>query len=320
MRVLKYDPRPVGYDSVVNAMPEDDESTTVVDDAFEMGEWRAVAPEAPASPPRLVFIDGVQQYDARFSAEGEGWPIPGILATYAAGAICPAADEPLSELTVQRAAILARAARPSPIAIRLASTAFTYHPEPAAGDDPAALESKLNHLRAEIEASIARRFVGHGDAFVVVDGRLPPDVSGAVGLIKTPQRVPIAAESQVRVLRELRTGERSPVFIRQRSDRRYYSWFICLRTPGPHDVALSGLAMVEMDESASRDDVMRAATLTASLLPRYAPSAHRDPRSPQNLLPVGQLERELRRRMGQREFVARLIREAFAREEFSWTF
>ena len=75
-----------------------------------------------------------------------------------------------------------------------------------------------------------------------------------------------------------------------------------------------------MTETASRDEVTRVADLTASLLPRYAPKPHRDPRAPQNLLPVGQLERELRRRLGQREYVSRLIKESFAREEFAWTF
>jgi hypothetical protein len=132
--------------------------------------------------------------------------------------------------------------------------------------------------------------------------------------------VPVTSETQINVLCGLRRGERSPVFVRTRSDRRYYSWFVCLASPGRYDLAMSGLAMIEMDDSASRDEVTRVADLTASLLPRYAPKPHRDPRSPQNLLPVGQLERELRRRLGQREYVSRLIKESFAREEFAWTF
>jgi hypothetical protein len=56
------------------------------------------------------------------------------------------------------------------------------------------------------------------------------------------------------------------------------------------------------------------------VLPRYASAPHRDPRAPQNLLPVGQLERALRHRLGDRAYVARLIQEAFAREEFQWRF
>jgi hypothetical protein len=323
LRLLKLDPRPPAYDSVASATRDDDDATSMLDDTFEMADWRPVAPEerpGEAQPP-LAFVDGVQQYDARFSAEGDGWPIPGVLATYAAGAMCPGADDPLCHVAVQRAAILTRGARPAAIDVRTSQAAHRYHPESAAGDDPAALEAKLNQLRAEIEASIVRRLLDEGRyGLVVVDGRLPQQAAGAVGLIKTPQRVPITSDAQINVLRGLRRGERSPIFVRTRSDRRYYSWFVCLASPGRYDLAMSGLALIEMDDSASREEVTRAADLTACALPRFAPKPHRDPRAPQNLLPVGQLERELRRRMGQREYVARLIRESFAREEFEWTF
>jgi hypothetical protein len=121
-------------------------------------------------------------------------------------------------------------------------------------------------------------------------------------------------------LTALRCGQRSPVFIRMRSDRAYYSWFVCLADRRPHELALSNLALIEMDDEAPKQRALEVADLTASILPPYAPSAYRDPRAPQNLLPVGQLERELRRRLGQREYVSRLIKESFAREEFVWTF
>jgi hypothetical protein len=322
VRLLKLDPRPPAYDSVAAATKDDDDTTSMLDDAFEMTDWRPIEPaERPSEPaPRLAFVDGVQQYDARFAAEGEGWPIPGVLATYAAGAMCPGADEPLCHVAVQRAAILTKGAKPSPIDVRAGRMAFRYQPEAAAGDDPAALESKLNQLRAEIEASIVRRLLQEDFGLIVVDGRLPQHAAGAVGLIKTPQRVPVTSETQINVLRGLRRGERSPVFVRNRSERRYYSWFVCLASPGRYDLAMSGLALIEMDDSVTREQVLRAADITASALPRYAPKPHRDPRAPQNLLPVGQLERELRRRMGQREYVARLIRESFAREEFEWNY
>jgi hypothetical protein len=110
------------------------------------------------------------------------------------------------------------------------------------------------------------------------------------------------------------------VFVRERSDRRYYAWFVCLRSPGPRDVALSGLALIEMDSAATREEAVRTADLTTAVLPRYASSPHRDPRAPQNLLPVGQLERALRHRLGDRGYIARLIQEAFAKEEFAWRF
>ena len=49
---------------------------------------------------------------------------------------------------------------------------------------------------------------------------------------------------------------------------------------------------------------------TAAMLPRFASEPHIDPRAPQNLVPIGALERELRRRLGDKNFVFRALREA----------
>jgi hypothetical protein len=81
---------------------------------------------------------------------------------------------------------------------------------------------------------------------------------------------------------------------------------------------LSNLALIEMDDSASRARAIETADLTASMLPQYAPAAYRDPRSPQNLMPVGQLERELRHRLGDPELLRRLMLASFAKEAPTW--
>ena len=46
--------------------------------------------------------------------------------------------------------------------------------------------------------------------------------------------------------------------------------------------------------------------MTATL-PRYASESHKDPRAPQNLYPVGGLERELRRRLGDPDVLYRAL-------------
>jgi hypothetical protein len=48
------------------------------------------------------------------------------------------------------------------------------------------------------------------------------------------------------------------------------------------------------------------------LLPPLASSAHKDPRAPQNLVPIGGLERELRRRLGDQQLLYRSLRMAAA--------
>ena len=49
---------------------------------------------------------------------------------------------------------------------------------------------------------------------------------------------------------------------------------------------------------------------TAALLPLVASAPHLDPRAPQNLVPVGALERVLRHRMGDGGLVYRALRAA----------
>ncbi|MDP9238462.1 MAG: hypothetical protein M3P30_13895 [Chloroflexota bacterium] len=318
MRLLKLDPRPPAYDSVVEATL-DEEAAKVVDDAVEMATWRALAPERPATIPRIVFVDGVQQLEARVSAEGEGWPTPGIVASIAAGAICPSNGAAVLHAQVERRIILANGRQPSPLSIQAQSGVFHYRPTASAGDDPNGLQMTLGDLRARLETEVVREILDEGADLVVVDGRLPPvTASNAVGLIKTPHRLPLTSDEHVDVLMRLKTGERSPVFTRQRSSRKFYSWFICLRTPAAGDLASSGLALLEMDDTTPAAEAFRVADITASVLPSYASTPVRDARAPQNLLPVGQLERQLRHRLGDPELRLRLLRRAFAKEQPAW--
>jgi hypothetical protein len=155
-----------------------------------------------------------------------------------------------------------------------------------------------------------------GADMIVVDGRLPPDAEApAVGLIKTPHVLPSVVARHFDVLAELRTGERSPVFVRRRSDRPYYCWFLCLRTPGQAEVALSGLALLELSGATPQAEAVRLADASAAALPAYASQPFQDDRAPQNLLPVGLLERELRHLLGDADLVHRLAVETFAAEE-----
>jgi hypothetical protein len=56
--------------------------------------------------------------------------------------------------------------------------------------------------------------------------------------------------------------------------------------------------------------VTALADLTAWVLPPLASSPHKDPRAPQNLVPIGGLERELRRRLGDQQLLYRALRSA----------
>ena len=91
-----------------------------------------------------------------------------------------------------------------------------------------------------------------------------------------------------------------------------YSWYLRLAMlQGGH--SWTGIVRCETSAHLARDDAAAIADRTAAVLPLVASEPHVDPRAPQNLVPIGALERELRHRMGDRGLVFRALRHAVAR-------
>jgi hypothetical protein len=259
----------------------------------------------------------VERQERRISAEGEGLPIPGLLASYAAGAVQPGRTPAVTHSVLRRSAILARGATASTVRLGAANGCIEYLPAHSAESDAEGLAATLRGLRAALEVDVVRDVVDSGCDLVILDGRLPPNLPvPVVGLIKTPHILPGVVTKHFDLLSGLRTGERSPVFVRRRSDRAFFSWFVCLRTPSPFDLALSGLALLEMD--APRELALHTADVTAAVLPRFTSEPFQDDRAPQNLRPVAALERELRHRLGDPIYIHRLLMAAFATEAPTW--
>ncbi len=316
-RVLKIDPRPPSYDSVAEAVFASEDEGRITDDV-ESDVWRPIA-QRTAAAPQIAFVDGVERRDARVSAEGEGQSLLGLLVSYAAGAICPGRQPALRHVSVQRRVVLTRGARPQAIRMEADNTSIEYLPAHDAEEDAESLDRTLKELRADREAEVVRCLIVDGVEMIVVDGRLPPiRHPSAVGFIKTPHRLPLSKQEQLDVLAQLKPGERSPVFVRERSARAYYSWFLCLQPLGRLHLAFSNLALLELDDGTPRQQAIETADVTAAILPPYASSSYRDPRAPQNLLPVGQLERELRHRLGDPELLKRLMLATFTKEAPAW--
>jgi hypothetical protein len=106
----------------------------------------------------------------------------------------------------------------------------------------------------------------------------------------------------------LPVGHRTPLFLTTTSWSRF-SWYLRLANgTGP----AGGLVRCEVKADMNVADAARLAHLVSASLPRYASARHKDPRAPQNLYPIGGLERELRRRLGDRDLVIRALRLAAA--------
>jgi hypothetical protein len=117
------------------------------------------------------------------------------------------------------------------------------------------------------------------------------------------------------LLAALRRGERTPLFA-LRSSRRFlrFSWFVRLADPYLGASDLAGIVRLEVSEVVGVETARRLADASTAALPRFVPGRWRDPRSPQNLLPIGALEASLRRYMGDGRLVRRHIEALIAAE------
>jgi hypothetical protein len=150
--------------------------------------------------------------------------------------------------------------------------------------------------------------------FVVADGPIN-DLSATekVGLIKT-HRAPYLAPERLPVVAALRRAERTPLFLIGK-DGPYprYSWYQRLATL--HDAhSWTGVVRCEVSSHLDLATARRIADRTAAILPLVASEPQVEPRAPQNLVPIGALERHLRRHMGEPGFVNRALRSAVTRQ------
>jgi hypothetical protein len=200
--------------------------------------------------------------------------------------------------------------------------ALVYQPESTESDE---VDGPLQLIQQRMrigEERLAREMADEADTFVVVDGPLTfgEKVQGeAVGYVKRLHRLYLDSgpepEKKMNLLFELPTGMRTPLFA-LRSSQRFarYCWFLRLSEPHRGESPLSGLVRLEVSESVGVDTARRLADATSAALPRFAPARGRDPRAPQNLLPIGALESRLRRQLGDARLIRRHIGSLLGRE------
>lgn len=251
--------------------------------------WEPIRPSAEPSRRPVVFVDGVQRVDAWvYTADGDGVERPGICASYAAG-IVRCDDRAVVEAVEVRRGLFSPAPG-EPIRTR----SVVYEPRATAGSSGDDLRHAVQQRMGELEAELARRV--RDAALVVVDGPLGgrQDVPGAIGYVKT-HHVRYLADEALGVVARIAPGERTPLFLLTTSWSRY-SWYLRLPGAGGHDWA--GVARCEAAADLAPADAARLADAATATLQRFASQPHKDPRAPQNLHPIGGLERELRRRLG----------------------
>jgi hypothetical protein len=255
--------------------------------------WAPRRPGPTVDASVVVFVDGVRRVDARVWVGDEAGPVhAGLCASWAAGAVrCTGGVATLAAVEVGRGLFSA-----SPHAADLATCRGVYAARMARAGTPEVLSLALQERMLATELRAAEAASDGEPALLVLDGPLRgrQHLAGAVGMIKT-HHTAYLTERAGDVLAALAPGERTPVFTVGTTWTRH-SWYV--RLPGAAGAPLAGVVRCEGSADLDPAAVVAVADVTAAVLPRYASEAHKDPRAPQNLYPIGGLERELRRRLG----------------------
>jgi hypothetical protein len=306
---LRLDPWSADYDASIQLPSEVDAEAPLprVETDVE-GAWRALRPPAGA-PPRLCLIDGVRRIEHRLLVEQGERVHFGLLGSLAVGAVEVADEARIATARVARVICVGGGLEVEALVAPVAGSRFelAFAPEIVAENTPAAPLQGLQNAMRRREAELAVECAATGESLVLLDGPLgflTVYDAPVVGYVKRLLRPYLEAEAFA-LVPALEVGERTPLFLLPELER--YSWYLRIGRGRVIDAALAGIVRLEVPSALALDTAVGLADATAAALPRLASDHTRDPRAPQNLLPVGALETELRRRLGDVLLVRRAV-------------
>jgi hypothetical protein len=164
------------------------------------------------------------------------------------------------------------------------------------------------------EAILAASYSSKNRAMVLRDGPLRYGTTTPetiLGYVKTMQKHYLPQPYSA-LLWELPAGCRTPLFTIGGPHDSALRWSWYLRSGAKEDQhglhGLAGLVRLELSGRVALEEARAIANASAILIPLYASRPYRDPRAPQNLTPIGALERELGRHMGDSALIERRLR------------
>ena len=285
-------------------------STAQVDADVELpaADWRALDVRRDVAAPDVVLlVDGVRRIDASvWTAEEDGGSFPGIAASYAAGVVRCDLERGAAELAGTRVGRGLFTASPSAQDVVAGQVRYPVHRVSGTGELsklPAAVQAPLTAL--EVAVSDAARTDGD---LLVVDGPLRSrrNLPRTLGYIKTQHSQYLDARLSA-VVTGLAPGQRCPVF-RLGTAWGGYSWY--LRLPAAGGAPWAGIVRVECSTELTEVEAIGLADLSLVTLPRFASTPYKDPRAPQNLIPIAGLERRLRALLGDARLLHRVLTSA----------
>jgi hypothetical protein len=288
-------------------------STAQVDTDAELpaAEWRPLeAPAGVRAPDVVLLVDGVRRIDAGvWTEEEDGTSFPGLAASYAAGVVRCDLGRGVAELAGAQVSRGLFTASPSAGDVVAGQIHYRIHRVSGSGEMsklPVAIQRPLTALEMEI-SGVART---DGD-LLVVDGPLRQrrHLPRTLGFIKRQEGKYLSPQLYT-VVTALRAGQRSPVF---KVGTAWGGWSWYLRLPGASGAPWSGIVRVECSPDLTIAQAVELADLSLVTLPRFASTSYKDPRAPQNLVPIAGLERRLRGLLGDARLLHRALTLATAR-------
>jgi hypothetical protein len=262
-----------------------------------------IADPASRAPATVLLVDGVRRIDAGVWVTGDdGVPHRGLAASYAAGVV--RCDLSRGAAEVAGARVRRGLFTSSPDALDVTAGAIRYTAYQMRRDDQATLTGGVQAQLAALEADVSGETRTEDD-LLVVDGPLRgrQHLPRALGYVKT-HRVEYLTKELTAVVTALQAGQRTPVFHVGTSWHRY-AWY--LRLPCPPGAPWAGIVRVECSAELPVGNAVALADRSAVTLPRFASTPYKDPRAPQNLVPIAGLERRLRAMLGDARLLYRTL-------------
>lgn len=315
---MRIDPWAVEYGSETPLEFAGDEESADLDLAVEVdpSRWAPIPAPAGMARPEMAIVDGVRRMEARLVVSREGRTLHGALGAYGVGVVhCRDGRASFGREDLGRLLIFGSGqAPPYPVAV---SPGLIYQPLSVAEEDPDAPLRGLHSEMRRAEERLARALADDRQVLVVADG--PLNISEqtpgrVVGFVKRLFKLYLDAE-HLPVLRALPCGTRTPVFLIKSAGRfARYSWFMRIGNRLAVESDTTGLVRLEVAEGLGLEEATRLAALTTAIIPAFVPSRSRDPRAPQNLVPIGALESHLRHSLGDARLIHRRLATLLARE------
>lgn len=306
--VLRLDPWPPEYEAAVQLDFTEPERQGNIDPAVETSDWKPVRPTDLGTTADLYFVDGVRRVEARVLADHEKSAVHGLFGSIAVGAVHSRSRKAsFEEISTKRFLVLGCGLQQEEL-IEIGKTTLLFEGYSIPENTPLEILSALQNLMRNAEAELAQQLVSRSYA-VFVDGPLTYFSLAKQDIVGIVKRLYLQYldDERFKLVPILSVGERTPLFMI--SDGKYdrYSWFLRVARPGPTDHSLSGVLRLEIRSAVGLEKARELAGLSAGCLPTFASTSVREPRAPQNLLPISALEFELRRYLGDSLTIRRTI-------------